>query len=524
MGNTSQFLLSLGKTLAQITADFAPVPGLCPAAELLCGVIALCENVVANRHEARQLTERCYSLLVAAREQETKIPNSLLHAFHDINDCLLDIQTRMHGWASLPRVKAFMQQQDIKRDIEAAHSRISDCYLRFQLASDIEVNRWKEEFTANARLDHQEVLTYLADIQNGQSITNETLQEQRETINQMMTLLQGALGEHKLPSDRMHNGLSSNLYQIQYESKDLLPDMHLNRGEVIRIGQFPVSGTAAMDIYEGLYLQREKVAIKVVRAVSSNEQSMRRFKREVKIWADIWNVDRGRHILPFYGFCQDDGPFPYMISPWQANGNSMEYVRRMDRAVDYRRMVLMLDSSATTERSLKIYLQVTGIAKGLRVLHSMKPSVVHGDLKAVNIVVDSHGNPLIADFGLSQVVEDITGIPFTQSRGVSDSYRWFAPEVCVGQGALSKHSDIYAFAMTSLELFTHAQPYANIKHTTEVVIKTSQGMFPLQPADPRVTERGLGDEMWHLMTLCWNRNPPSRPDIEGVLSRLEAMA
>jgi hypothetical protein len=51
------------------------------------------------------------------------------------------------------------------------------------------------------------------------------------------------------------------------------------------------------------------------------------------------------------------------------------------------------------------------------------------------------------------VIEDITGIPFTQSRGVSDSYRWFAPEVCVGQGVLSLNSDIYAYAMTVLEVW-----------------------------------------------------------------------
>ena len=38
-----------------------------------------------------------------------------------------------------------------------------------------------------------------------------------------------------------------------------------------------------------------------------------------------------------------------------------------------------------------------------------------------NIVINTLGDPLIADFGVSQVVEDITGVPFSQSNGVSDS-------------------------------------------------------------------------------------------------------
>jgi hypothetical protein len=76
-------------------------------------------------------------------------------------------------------------------------------------------------------------------------------------------------------ADRQHNGLSSNLYQLSLQSEELLPNFHLGAGEVRKIGEFPVSGTAGMDIYEGLYLQNEKVAIKIIRAINSNEHSYR---------------------------------------------------------------------------------------------------------------------------------------------------------------------------------------------------------------------------------------------------------
>jgi hypothetical protein len=61
------------------------------------------------------------------------------------------------------------------------------------------------------------------------------------------------------------------------QSGTLLPDFNLKRGEVKRLGLFPVSGTASMDIWEGQYLNGEKVAIKVVRAVHSDPKSLEVF-------------------------------------------------------------------------------------------------------------------------------------------------------------------------------------------------------------------------------------------------------
>ena len=42
------------------------------------------------------------------------------------------------------------------------------------------------------------------------------------------------------------------------------------------------------------------------------------------------------------------------------------------------------------------------ISSGLRFLHSSDPQVLHGDLKAANILVDSKFRAKVADFGLSQ--------------------------------------------------------------------------------------------------------------------------
>lgn len=56
------------------------------------------------------------------------------------------------------------------------------------------------------------------------------------------------------------------------------------------------------------------------------------------------------------------------------------------------------------------------ITQGLRFLHSADPQVIHGDLKARNVLVDSKFRAKVADFGLSQKKKiGATGTPFYMS-------------------------------------------------------------------------------------------------------------
>jgi len=507
---TSQYMggsdvaLAIGKAVAvqvaQVSAQFAPIPWLSPAVQTLCVIIQLCENVSSNRRAVRQLCQRCNDLLTAFGDSAQGVQSdAMAGALRALTNTLEGVRIKMAFWAKMNRFESFAMQREILEDIQRCHNEISDCLGQFQVFSHLEIHEWQYQFESNHKLDHDEIISYLAEISNAQDITHAVTVEGFAEIRSFMSNMQHALSETP-PGHRMNAGLQSNLYQIQMDSKTLLPEFNLKRGEVTRIGQFPVSGSASMDIWEGLYLGREKVAIKVIRAVTSDPRSLQRFKREVKVWGDIWKIDGGRHILPFYGFCQSDGPYPYMISPWQPNGTAINYVKKHPN-IDYIHMI-------------------RAIAEGIRILHSMAPPVVHGDIKGSNIVIDASGDPLIADFGVSRIVEDITGVPFSQSNGVSDSYRWFSPELCVGQGVLSISSDIYAFAMTILELITNQQPYSYIKHTTEVIIKSAQGARPRRPTELHIIARGLNDNLWDVMTSCWSNDPAARPFIDQVLARL----
>ena len=92
--------------------------------------------------------------------------------------------------------------------------------------------------------------------------------------------------------DYRHTGLQSNLYDVSQRTGQLLPNIDLKAGEVRRVGNNPVGGGPAFDIWEGEYLGREKVAIKIIRGVEvhSSERALPVSDTCHSSWCEITNL------------------------------------------------------------------------------------------------------------------------------------------------------------------------------------------------------------------------------------------
>ncbi len=141
------------------------------------------------------------------------------------------------------------------------------------------------------------------------------------------------------------------------------------------------------------------------------------------------------------------------------------------------------------------------VASGLRFLHSATPPVIHGDLKAQNVLIDANFCAKVTDFGLSG----------KQRIGAVGTPYWMSPELLSGEGVSTAACDIYAYGMVMYELYSGRAPYAGESYH-EVVRQIRCPIIRKRPQIPLHCPAKVAK----LMRECFEHDPIQRPTAEQL--------
>ncbi|XP_038366187.1 ankyrin repeat and protein kinase domain-containing protein 1 isoform X1 [Canis lupus familiaris] len=143
-------------------------------------------------------------------------------------------------------------------------------------------------------------------------------------------------------------------------------------------------------------------------------------------------------------------------------------------------------------------------------LHSIKPPLLHLDLKPSNILLDNNMHVKISDFGLSKWMEQSTGMQCIQRSALRGTLSYIPPEMFLESNKPpGRKYDVYSFAIIIWELLTQKKPYSGFNMVT-IVVRVAAGMRPsLQPVSDEWP--GEAQQMVNLMRRCWDQDPKKRP-------------
>lgn len=188
-------------------------------------------------------------------------------------------------------------------------------------------------------------------------------------------------------------------------------------------------------VYKGI-LPSTKLEVAVKRVSHESRQGLKEFVAEV---VSIGRI-RHRNLVQLLGYCRRKGEL-LLVYDYMPNGSLDKY--------------LYCDEQTLALNWAQRFRIIKDIASGLLYLHERwEKVVIHRDIKASNVLLDSEMNGRLGDFGLARLHDHGANL---QTTHVVGTIGYLAPElVCTGKA--TPLTDVFAFGMFLLEVACGKRP------------------------------------------------------------------
>jgi len=246
-------------------------------------------------------------------------------------------------------------------------------------------------------------------------------------------------------------------------------------------------------VYRATEIALERsIALKVLRPdIGLTAGAAERFKREAQTVASLDHPN----IIPVYRVGQLGGMFHI----------AMKFIEGRS-----------LDAILESQGALPIAVVLTVLcdaARGLAFANAR--GIVHRDVKAGNILIDSDGRVIVTDFGVALRASDVT---LTAAGTLIGTPAYMSPEQCSGLRA-GPQSDQYSLAVVAFQMLAGATPFQS--DTLAGIIKHH---FFTPPPDLRIARNDIPPALLQVISRALSKNATERfGSTNEMLAALEAI-